>query len=114
MAESKGSKTPPSPKQIKLAIAPNLQPVYSNLVRIAHSASELVFDFSHLLPGTTTARVGSRILMSPLSAKLFHRALSDNLKKYETTYGEIKIPEKPTLADHLFGSLQSPDSPPEE
>ena len=90
------------PKLPPMEVPSDLQIEYVNLVRIAHSPSELVFDFAHLLPGGTPARVQSRIVMSPLGAKLFHRALSENLSKYESTYGEITIPGGTTLANHLF------------
>ncbi|MCU0484692.1 MAG: DUF3467 domain-containing protein [Anaerolineales bacterium] len=76
--------------------------VYANLVRIAHSPSDLVFDFAHLMPGVTPARVQARVVMSPLGAKLFQRALAENLARYEAAFGEIKIPGESTLADSLF------------
>jgi len=84
---------------------------YVNLVRIAHSPSELVFDFAQLLPGSTAAQVSSRVVMSPLAAKLFHRALTENLAKYESAFGEIKVPGNSTLADHLFRQHNPPDNP---
>jgi hypothetical protein len=76
--------------------------IYVNLVRIAHSPSELIFDFAHLLPGTTPAQVRARVVMSPLGAKLFHRALTENLSRYEAAFGEIKVPGAKSLADFLF------------
>ncbi|MBN1146394.1 MAG: DUF3467 domain-containing protein [Anaerolineales bacterium] len=94
-----------------LEIPSGLEIEYVNLVRIAHSPSELVFDFAQLLPGSGAARVSSRVVMSPLAAKLFHRALSENLAKYETAFGEIKIPGDSTLADHLFRPHTPPDKP---
>jgi hypothetical protein len=93
----------PSPKPPPLEVPEGLQPLYANLVRITHSPSELVYDFARMLPGSTPAEVQARILMSPLSAKLFHRALGENLSKYEANYGEIKIPGgSSSLAEHLF------------
>jgi hypothetical protein len=80
----------------------NLEVEYVNLVRIAHSPSELVFDFAHLLPGISPAQVRSRIVMSPLGAKLFYRALAENLAKYEASFGEITVPGASSLADYLF------------
>ena len=88
----------------------DLKVEYVNLVRIAHSPSELVFDFAHLLPGGP-ARLSSRIVMSPLGAKLFHRALSENLAKFETVFGPISVPGDSTLADHLFRPMPPPDKP---
>jgi hypothetical protein len=101
--------TPPSPQFPPLDIPPDLNIEYVNLVRIAHSISELVFDFAHLLPGNQAAAVQSRIVMSPLGAKLFFRALAENLSKYEATFGEISIPGGTSLADHLFRHTQPPD-----
>lgn len=97
MSENPSSKALPP-----LKIPEDLETIYVNLVRIAHSPSELVFDFAHLLPGASPARVQSRMVMSPLGAKLFHQALGENLKRYEKAYGEIKVPGQSSLADHLF------------
>jgi len=117
MAESK--KGADAPKKIprvtrpKLVVPAGLEPVYANVVRIAHTPSEIVFDFGQLLPGDPQAPIKSRVMMSPLSAKLLHRALSENLSKYEATFGEIKIPQGKSLADNLFRSAQPPESPKE-
>jgi hypothetical protein len=106
------SSNPPRPAAHQfppLDVPDDLEIEYVNLVRIAHSPSELVFDFAHLLPGNPSARVRSRIVMSPLGAKLFYRALAENLAKYEATFGEINIPGDHTLADHLFKPPTPPD-----
>jgi hypothetical protein len=97
-----------------LEIPESLHVEYANVVRIAHSPSELVFDFAHMLPGASPAQVSSRIVMSPLGAKLFYRALAENLSRYESAFGEINIPGDPNLASHLFRPTQSPDKPAEE
>ncbi len=104
---------PPRPPahQLPLEIPPDLVIQYVNLARIAHSPSELVFDFARLLPGANAAQVTSRLVMSPLGAKLFFRALSENLSKYEAAFGEIAIPGEPTLADNLFRPPASPEKP---
>jgi hypothetical protein len=100
-----------SPAAPTLEIPQGLDTVYVNLVRIAHSPSELVFDFAHLLPGSNPAEVKSRIVMSPLGAKLLYRALAENLARYEAAYGEIKVPGEASLADHLFKPPTSPEKP---
>ncbi len=97
---------PPRPSII---ITPGANPVYANLVRIAHSPSEMVFDFARLLPGDPRAVVAARVVMSPLSAKLLQQALAENLGKYEATFGEIPIPQKQSLADFLFRPPQPPE-----
>ena len=97
---------PSNPVQtpLQMTIPQGLQIEYANLVRIAHSPSEMIFDFAHLLPGTTSAQISSRIIMSPIGAKLLMRALSENITRYEAAFGEINIPGGSTLADNLFHS----------
>jgi len=110
--------TPPVKGPIPLRLPPNLEAVYANFALITHSPAEVVVDFAHLLPGMNQARVCARVVMSPLSAKLVLRALTENLAKYEAQYGEIRIPEGATLAGQLFGRPigheSEPDSPPTE
>ena len=87
----------------KMEVPEDLEPLYVNVVRITHSPSEMVLDFARILPGMTPSKVISRLLMSPLSAKLFHQALGENLAKYEANFGEIKMPGGgSSLAEHLF------------
>jgi hypothetical protein len=100
--------TPQNRPQTTLEVPVDLQPVYANLVRIAHSPSDIVLDFAHLLPGESRARVGARILMSPLSAKLLYKALGDNLARYEASFGEINVPTS-TLAEQLFKPIPPSD-----
>jgi hypothetical protein len=100
----------PPPPPPALEVPADLKTEYANVVRIAHSPSELVFDFAHLLPGVTPARVCTRVVMSPLGAKLLQRALAENLARYEAAFGEIKIPGENSLADFLF----HPPTPPKE
>lgn len=97
-----------------LEVPEGLESVYSNLARIAHSPADLVIDFGQMLPGETRARVRARVLMSPLAAKLLLRALTDNLARYEATFGQINIPANPSLAEHLFRPTNPPDPPKEE
>ena len=94
-----------------LTIPEDLSAIYINLVRIAHSPSELVFDFAHALPGVTPTRVLARVVMSPLGAKLFHRALTENLSRYEAAFGEIRVPGAKSLADFLFRSPPPSEEP---
>lgn len=104
-------KPPPAPFP-NLDMPADLKIEYVNLVRIAHSPSEMVFDFAHLLPGNTAAQMQSRIIMSPLGAKLFFHALTENLSRFEATYGEIIIPRGGSLADQLFRHPPPPDNQP--
>ncbi|GHT08267.1 hypothetical protein FACS189426_03500 [Bacteroidia bacterium] len=67
------------------------QGIYSNLAVIAHSSSEFVVDFVRLMPGIPKAKVQSRIILTPEHAKRLMLALIDNIKKYESQNGEIKL-----------------------
>jgi hypothetical protein len=100
---------PKPPVSPTLEIPPGLDTVYCNLARISHSPADIVVDFAHLLPAETNAVVKARVLMSPISAKLLLRALTENLARYEAAYGEIHVPANTSLAEHLF----RPHSPPE-
>ena len=89
-------------KKIQIEIPQDIEAIYSNQVLIAHTPSELVFNFAQMLPGNTAPKVKAQVMMSPLGAKLFYRALGENLAKFETNFGEINIPGGLSLADHLF------------
>src|SRR5512145_1190503 len=109
--------TPPVPQKPTgtiLELPAGVEPQYVNLARIAHSPSDIVIDFAHLLPGEPRAKIRSRVVMTPLSAKLLLRALTENIARYEAAYGEINVPVNSTLADNLFRPFQQPPEPPKE
>lgn len=101
------------PKQAKpgmppLRIPDNLQTKYSNMARISHTPSEIVLDFAQMLPGVHPEIV-SRVLMSPVAAKLFVQALTENVARYEAMFGPIKLPIGASdLATTLFRNVQPP------
>ena len=80
------------------------QGVYCNLAVISHSSSEFVLDLIRVLPGLPKAQVKSRVILTPEHAMRLMLALQDNLKKYENTFGPIRLPEQkgtyvPRLSD---------------
>lgn len=84
--------------ELKITLDENTaQGTYANLAVIAHSASEFVIDFVRVVPGVKTAKVHSRIIMTPEHTKRLMRALEDNIRKYESQNGEIKLPEEMTF-----------------
>ena len=106
----------PTPQQSagpRINIPDGMEPVYTNLARISHSPADIVIEFAHILPGETTANVRSRLVMSPLSAKLFLRALTENLSRYEAAFGEIHVPVNNSLAENLFRPYHPPEPPKE-
>ena len=80
-----------NPLQVELG-AEQAEGIYSNLVFIAHSPSEVILDFARILPGLPKAKVHARVIMTPQSAKGLLQALEQNLKNYETQFGAIKLP----------------------
>ncbi len=103
-------KQPLHPKKIIMEISPELSTTYANLARIAHSPADIVLEFAHLLPGSQKAKVGTRVVMTPVSAKLLLKALNDNLARYENAFGEITMPKVNSLADNLFRPFLKPEA----
>ncbi|KPJ60432.1 MAG: hypothetical protein AMJ46_06700 [Latescibacteria bacterium DG_63] len=68
--------------------------IYSNMVLIAHSPYEFIFDFARYLPGVKKARVYSRIIMTPQHARSLLRTLEENVKKFEQKFGKIEMGER--------------------
>lgn len=64
---------------------------YSNLAIITHSQAEFIIDFVRILPGIPKGKVKSRIIMTPQHAKRLLLALSDNMRKFETNFGEVDV-----------------------
>lgn len=70
------------------------QGVYSNLAIISHSSSEFVLDFVRIMPGLPKAEVKSRIILTPEHAKRLLLALNENMSKYETMHGQVKVEDR--------------------
>lgn len=105
---------PPRRMQVKIEIPAELEATYANFAVISHSPSEMIFDFAQVLPQQPKARVQTRVIMTPLNAKLLYRALGENIAKYEDQFGEIQLPRQdPSLTQQFFNFL-SPDSEGEE
>lgn len=78
---------------------------YVNFTIIAHSPSEFVFDFIKLIPGTDKGRVKGRIILTPEQAKRLMISLTDNINRYESMFGEIRVmPMAHEIESMKFGS----------
>ena len=89
-------------KQLQVELKPEVSKGnYSNLAIISHSHSEFVIDFATILPGLQKPEICSRILMTPEHAKRLLNALSDNIGKYENTFGRIELPGSPKATFNL-------------
>ena len=65
--------------------------IYSNFVLTGNTAAEFILDFARILPGLKKAKVFSRIIMTPQSAKSLQGVLSRTIEQYEKNFGEITI-----------------------
>jgi hypothetical protein len=65
--------------------------IYSNFVIITHSNAEFILDFARMLPGAKRAKIFSRILMTPQSAKALLGTLENNIGKFEKEHGKIVL-----------------------
>jgi hypothetical protein len=101
---------PPTPGPSPVDVPEELNAIYSNLVRISHSPSDIVLDFGQVLP-LQKPRILTRIVMSSVAAKLFLNALRENLARYEATFGEIRLPGDTSLANDLFKQIHPPEPP---
>jgi hypothetical protein len=72
--------------------------IYANLALITHSASEFILDFARLMPGLPKARIHARIVMTPQNLKSLHRAIAENIAKYEAQFGPIPADSQPLPA----------------
>lgn len=99
-------------KQVKLKLPEDLQPVFSNMIRVGHTPAEFTLDFFKLLPAMENMNVDVRVVMTPIGAKMLLQVLTENIQHYEKTFGEIHMPSLPhSLADDLFNPSGFP--PPE-
>jgi type III secretory pathway component EscV len=62
---------------------------YANLAIITHSNAEFVIDFVNVMPGTPKSKVKSRVILTPMHAKRFMKALVENIERYEEANGPI-------------------------
>jgi hypothetical protein len=94
---------------INIEFPANLPTHYANFALIMHTPSEIIVNFASIMPGMQSAPIHTRIVMTPLHAKMMLNALADNLQKYEVQFGEIKLPTGgPGLAEQLFGQTKPP------
>ena len=92
----------PVPGQIQVELGEReAEGIYSNVVVIAHSASEVILDFARALPGLPKAKVYARVILTPQHAKSLLLTLEQNLKTFEGQFGVIKLPGEPAKAKEL-------------
>ncbi len=108
------SKTPPVGGRVQIQVPANLEPVYANFALITNSASEIIIDLAQIMPRVAHKKVKTRVVMTPMNAKLLHRALTQHISRFEDKFGEIKVPEGTSLAKQLFRPQSEADEPDDE
>ena len=79
------------PNQLNIELPEDIaEGIYANLAIISHSHSEFVVDFIRMMPNVPKAKVKARIVLTPQHAKRLMKALADNIKKFESQFGNIE------------------------
>jgi hypothetical protein len=71
----------------------DLEARYANCFKVGYNAFELVIDFGQVSGAAERARLTSRIVTNPRSAKALHEILGQSLEEYERTFGVIQEKE---------------------
>jgi len=66
---------------------------YANAMTVGHTKEEILLTFLNIV--APSGRVVSKIITSPCHLKRIIRALDENLKKYESTFGKVEEAEAP-------------------
>ena len=95
-----------NPNQLNIELKEEVaQGIYSNLAIISHSSSEFILDFVRIMPGLPKAEVKSRIILTPEHAKRLLLALGENMGRFETSFGPVKIDERGGTGFGPFGQV---------
>ena len=70
-----------------------LKGVYANQMVVSHTREEFLLDFVNVFP--PEGIVNARIIISPGHLKRVIRALAENVRKYEDSFGEIPEAAEP-------------------
>lgn len=70
---------------------------YSNVARITHSPEEFVVDFVFIAADPPAGTLGARIILSPAHAKRLVAAIAENVNRFESRFGEIRVGPAPEI-----------------
>lgn len=101
-SESTPKPNPPGQKKVTIDIPTKLEAIYANVALISHTPAEIVFDFGQVMPRMPRGKVLSRVVMSPMHAKMLHMALGQQLAAYEKQMGKIPLPSSVSLPQQFF------------
>ena len=79
------------PKEMRIELSEQVAAGHDcNLSVISHGPGEFYLDFINMAPNMPQPRVQSRIIMTPENVKNLFYALGENIKRYESIFGEIR------------------------
>ncbi len=64
---------------------------YVNFLSVFHNQAEFVMDFGRIVPGKPEVKIMSRLLTNPIALKQVVQTLTENLERYERTFGPIPV-----------------------
>ncbi len=67
-----------------------LEGKYANYFKVGHNAYEFVIDFGQYYHETDQAELSTRIITSPVYAKIFLKILVQSIEQYEIKYEAIE------------------------
>ena len=67
-----------------------------------------------MMPAMPKAKVLSRVIMAPMNAKALLKALTENIKRFEDKFGEIKLHTDPNQPSKNIGFESSTSRKEEE
>lgn len=70
-----------------------LRGAYANNMQVAHTKEEFIIDFMNLFPPVAT--LNSRVIVSPGHMKRMLTVLTENVKHYEESFGQIEAATSP-------------------
>jgi hypothetical protein len=81
-------------QKMQIKIADNIPGAeYANAMQINHNKDEMQISFFNIMG--VSGRVTGKIITSPGHFKRMIQAMQENLKKYEDTFGEVKVSDGP-------------------
>lgn len=92
---------------LQIKMRDDLEPVYSNFANINHKDDEFTMTFCHVfkMPGGKLSAKGTAkavVTMTPQHAKRLLNILSENIRRYEQRFGEIKLVEEKKNKHELY------------
>ncbi len=64
---------------------------YVNFLSVLHNQAEFVMDFGRIVPGKPEVKIMARLLTNPIALKQIVQTLSENLDRYERTFGPVPM-----------------------